>query len=41
MMFVIVHQVHELWFKLLLHEFAHLQRHLNSGIEESFQAAGA
>jgi tryptophan 2,3-dioxygenase len=28
MMFVVVHQVHELWFKLLLHEFAHLQRQL-------------
>jgi tryptophan 2,3-dioxygenase len=28
MMFVVVHQVHELWFKLLLHELAHLQRQL-------------
>jgi tryptophan 2,3-dioxygenase len=31
MMFVIVHQVHELWFKLLLHEFAELQRQLTRG----------
>jgi tryptophan 2,3-dioxygenase len=26
MLFVVVHQVHELWFKLLLHELPHLQR---------------
>lgn len=31
MMFVVVHQVHELWFKLLLYEFAHLQRQLIQG----------
>jgi tryptophan 2,3-dioxygenase len=31
MMFVVVHQVHELWFKLLLHELAHLQRQLTLG----------
>jgi tryptophan 2,3-dioxygenase len=31
MMFVVVHQVHELWFKLLLHEFAQLQRQLTRG----------
>jgi tryptophan 2,3-dioxygenase len=30
-LFIIVHQVHELWFKLLLHEFAELQRRLVSG----------
>ncbi len=28
MMFIIAHQVHELWFKLLLHELAALQRQL-------------
>jgi len=26
LLFIIVHQAHELWFKQLLHEFAHLQR---------------
>lgn len=31
MMFIVVHQVHELWFKLLLHELAVLQQRLNSG----------
>ncbi|MCT9933215.1 tryptophan 2,3-dioxygenase family protein [Planotetraspora sp. A-T 1434] len=31
MMFIVIHQVHELWFKLLLHEFADLQRRLSTG----------
>ncbi|HEY3609912.1 MAG TPA: tryptophan 2,3-dioxygenase family protein [Pseudonocardiaceae bacterium] len=31
MMFIVVHQVHELWFKLLLHELAVLQQRLTSG----------
>jgi tryptophan 2,3-dioxygenase len=31
MIFVVVHQVHELWFKLLLHEFERLQRQLTLG----------
>lgn len=31
MMFIVVHQVHELWFKLLLHEFTVLQRRLCAG----------
>jgi tryptophan 2,3-dioxygenase len=31
MLFIVVHQVHELWFKQLLHEFAHLQRLLADG----------
>jgi tryptophan 2,3-dioxygenase len=31
MLFVVVHQVYELWFKQLLHEFAHLQRVLANG----------
>lgn len=31
MLFVIAHQVHELWFKMLLHELAHLQRGLTAG----------
>ena len=26
MLFIVVHQVYELWFKELLHELAHLQR---------------
>ncbi|HLU70717.1 MAG TPA: tryptophan 2,3-dioxygenase family protein [Nonomuraea sp.] len=30
-LFIVVHQVHELWFKLLLHELAELQRHLEEG----------
>ncbi|HEX6472274.1 MAG TPA: tryptophan 2,3-dioxygenase family protein [Streptosporangiaceae bacterium] len=29
MLFIVVHQVHELWFKLLLHEFSRLQLHLS------------
>jgi tryptophan 2,3-dioxygenase len=31
MLFIVVHQVYELWFKELLHEFAHLQRRLEAG----------
>jgi tryptophan 2,3-dioxygenase len=31
MLFIVVHQVYELWFKQLLHEFAHLQRVLADG----------
>ncbi|MCW2877864.1 MAG: tryptophan 23-dioxygenase [Sphaerisporangium sp.] len=31
MLFIVVHQVHELWFKQLLHEFGHLQRKLADG----------
>jgi len=31
MMFIVVHQVHELWFKLLLHELTVLQRRMTSG----------
>ncbi|WP_341351740.1 tryptophan 2,3-dioxygenase [Streptosporangium minutum] len=31
MLFIVVHQVHELWFKQLLHEFAGLQRQLALG----------
>jgi tryptophan 2,3-dioxygenase len=31
MMFIVVHQVHELWFKLLLHELAVLQQRLATG----------
>ncbi|MEY9211883.1 tryptophan 2,3-dioxygenase [Thermobifida halotolerans] len=31
MLFVVVHQTHELWFKQLLHEFAGLQRSLAAG----------
>ena len=30
-LFIVVHQVYELWFKVLLHEFAHLQRRLEEG----------
>jgi tryptophan 2,3-dioxygenase len=30
-MFIVVHQVHELWFKVLLHEFGNLQRWLSAG----------
>ena len=26
MLFIVIHQVYELWFKQLLHELAHLQR---------------
>ncbi|MEV6280235.1 tryptophan 2,3-dioxygenase family protein [Nocardia sp. NPDC051832] len=31
MLFIVIHQVYELWFKQLLHEFAHLQRKLAAG----------
>jgi tryptophan 2,3-dioxygenase len=31
MLFITIHQVYELWFKQLLHEFAHLQRTLSNG----------
>jgi tryptophan 2,3-dioxygenase len=31
MLFIVVHQVYELWFKQLLHELAHLQRRLEGG----------
>jgi tryptophan 2,3-dioxygenase len=31
MLFIVVHQVYELWFKQLLHELAHLQRRLEAG----------
>jgi tryptophan 2,3-dioxygenase len=31
MLFIIVHQVYELWFKELLHELRHLQRELEAG----------
>ncbi len=31
LLFIVVHQVYELWFKELLHELAHLQRLLEEG----------
>jgi tryptophan 2,3-dioxygenase len=31
MLFIVIHQVYELWFKQLLHEVAHLQRRLEDG----------
>ena len=31
LLFIVVHQVYELWFKQLLHELTHLQRRLESG----------
>jgi tryptophan 2,3-dioxygenase len=31
MLFIVIHQVYELWFKQLLHEAAHLQRKLTEG----------
>src|SRR5918999_4817383 len=31
LLFIVVHQVYELWFKELLHEFAYLQRRLEEG----------
>jgi tryptophan 2,3-dioxygenase len=31
LLFIVIHQVYELWFKQLLHELAHLQRHLEDG----------
>ena len=31
MLFIVIHQVYELWFKQLLHEFGHLQHRLEAG----------
>lgn len=31
LLFIVVHQVYELWFRQLLHELAHLQRRLEAG----------
>src|SRR4051812_49915576 len=31
LLFIVIHQVSELWFKQLLHELAHLQRRLEAG----------
>ncbi|HEX5761084.1 MAG TPA: tryptophan 2,3-dioxygenase family protein [Thermoanaerobaculia bacterium] len=31
MLFIVIHQVYELWFKLVLHELEHLQRALEAG----------
>jgi tryptophan 2,3-dioxygenase len=31
MLFIVIHQVYELWFKQILHELAHLQRSLEAG----------
>ncbi len=31
MLFIVIHQVYELWFKLVLHEVIHLQRALEAG----------
>jgi tryptophan 2,3-dioxygenase len=31
MLFIVIHQVYELWFKQLLHELVHLQRRLEAG----------
>jgi tryptophan 2,3-dioxygenase len=31
MLFIVIHQVYELWFKQLLHEFGHLQQRLEDG----------
>ena len=31
LLFIVIHQVYELWFKQLLHELAHLQRKLEAG----------
>src|SRR5918992_3594549 len=31
MLFIVIHQVYELWFKQLLHELAHLQQILERG----------
>jgi tryptophan 2,3-dioxygenase len=31
MLFIVIHQVYELWFKQLLHEAAHVQRNLEAG----------
>src|SRR4029453_14281908 len=31
LLFIVIHQVYELWFKQLLHELAHLQRCLGDG----------
>ena len=31
LLFIVIHQVYELWFKQLLHELVHLQRRLEAG----------
>src|SRR4051812_50171832 len=31
MLFIVIHQVYELWFKQLLHELRHLQQRLEAG----------
>ena len=31
LLFIVIHQVYELWFKVLLHEAEHLQRALETG----------
>ena len=31
MLFIVIHQIYELWFKQLLHEFTYLQRRLEMG----------
>ena len=31
LLFIVIHQVYELWFKQLLHELAYLQRRLETG----------
>ena len=33
LLFLVTHQVHELWFKLILHELASLQDHLADGAD--------
>src|SRR6476659_3256346 len=38
LLFIVIHQVYELWFKELLHEFAYLQRRLEMG--DSSRALG-
>src|SRR5512132_834906 len=38
LLFIVIHQVYELWFKQLLHEFAYLQRRLEMG--DSSRALG-
>src|SRR4051794_41238659 len=31
LLFIVIHQVYELWFKQLIHELVHLQRRLEAG----------
>lgn len=38
MLFIIIHQVFELWFKQILHEMSALQKHLEQG--DTYQASG-